>query len=105
MSTPTSPFPLDPNLQDLVQKAREDLANRLSLPLSQINLVLAEEVTWPDASLGCPEEGMQYAQVLIPGYQIRLESGGQEFEYHASRKTIVFCEKPSPPVPGATPEI
>jgi len=101
MSTPTSPIPVDPNLQDLIQKAKEDLAKRLSLSSSQINLLDAQAVVWPDSSLGCPEEGMAYAQVLTPGYLIRLEVNNQELEYHASRKTIIYCENPSPPVPGA----
>jgi hypothetical protein len=101
MSTPTSSVPFDSNLQDLIQKAKEDLAQRLSLPSSQINLLVAEQVVWPDSSLGCPQEGMLYAQVLTPGYLIRLAFGKHEFEYHASKRTSIFyCENPTSPAPG-----
>jgi hypothetical protein len=73
----------------------------LSILAAEISLLEATAVVWPDASLGCPQEGMVYAQVLTPGYLIRLQSGNQEFEYHASRgTTIIYCENPSPPVPG-----
>ena len=99
------PTPAFSDLQKLIEKAKEDLAQRLSVPVNQINVVDAQEVLWPDSSLGCPEKGMAYTQVLTPGYLIRLESGGQEFEYHASRKTFIYCVNPSPPVPGASPDI
>src|SRR5215207_8424684 len=92
--------PLGAHLSNLIKKAREDLARRLSISADQINLVAAEEVMWTDASLGCPLEGMAYAQVLTPGYLIRLQFEDQEFEYHASKgTTIIYCENPTPPVP------
>jgi hypothetical protein len=51
-------------LQNLIEKAITDLAKRLAVPVDEITLLEAKSVIWPDASLGCPEEGMQYAQVL-----------------------------------------
>ena len=30
----------------------------------------AEAVEWPDGSLGCPELGVMYIQVITPGYQV-----------------------------------
>ena len=38
--------------------------------------------TWPDASLGCPEPGMMYAQVLTPGILVVLSYGGELHRYH-----------------------
>ena len=67
---------------------REDGANR---PV--------ENVTWPDSSLGCPEEGTQYAQMLTDGVLIVLELDGQQYEYHAALGDEAFyCENPQPPV-------
>jgi hypothetical protein len=101
-TTPVSqslPTPADPILQTLIEKARTDLAQRLSVPGTEIVLLQATSVTWPDGSLGCPQQGMEYAQVLTPGYLIRLRSGDREFEYHASKGTFVtYCENPSPPI-------
>lgn len=102
--TPSLTIPADAGLQNLINKAMADLAQRLSIPVNQIKLAEATPVVWPDASLGCPQDGMVYAQVLTPGYLIRLAFGNQEFEYHASQGTyVVYCENPTPPVPG-TPE-
>jgi hypothetical protein len=96
-----TPTPSTPDLQNLIDQARTDLAQRLSIPGAQIKLVEATPVTWPDSSLGCPELGMFYSQVLIDGYLIRLHVDGKDYEYHANRGTRVFlCENPSPPVPG-----
>ena len=98
-STPTPSFP---GLQALIEKAKEHLAQRLAVSTSEIGLIEATSVTWPDSSLGCPQAGMVYTQVLTPGYLILLEHGGTMFEYHASnRDSITTCENPSPPVPGS----
>jgi len=91
-----------PNLQSLVDKAREDLAQRLSISTSQINVVEAREVTWSNSSLGCPQPGMLYADVLTPGYLILLNANGQDFEYHTGKGSDIFyCENPTPPFEGS----
>lgn len=99
--TPSVPTPSDPTLQSLIEKAKSDLAERLAVSVDKISVLQAERVTWPDGSLGCPQEAMVYAQVLTPGYLIRLQVGDQEFEYHASRgTTVLYCDNPMPPVEG-----
>ena len=105
VTTPTQPTPADPVPRSLIDEAFADLAQRLSLSVEQIALLEASAVTWPDSSLGCPEEDMAYAQVLSPGCLIRLEAGGQEYEYHASRSTVFYCQNPSPPLPGGAPDV
>jgi hypothetical protein len=84
---------LDPNLAQLVEKARADLAQRLVSPAESFTLKRAEQVEWRDASLGCPQPGMVYAQVITPGYLIVLETNGKEYEYHADRRRVLLCEK------------
>jgi len=100
MSQPL-PTPATSGLQALIEKATNDLAQRLSIAIDQINLIEATEVVWPDSSLGCPQEGMLYTQVLTPGFLILLGHDGNTFEYHASKGNyITTCTNPSPPVPG-----
>lgn len=104
--TPTLPTPVESNLQLLINKASADLAQRLTISENEIVVLEATSVVWPDGSLGCPQEGMVYAQVLTPGYLIRLKSRDQEFEYHASRGTeVVYCENPMPPVEGTLGDV
>jgi hypothetical protein len=96
---PSLPIPAIPGLQPLIEKAKADLAQRLSIPASQINTVETKEVFWPDASLGCPQPGTTYAQVEISGYLIILEFNGHTFEYHANiHKYVFYCENPTPPI-------
>ena len=97
--TPTPSFPATPNLQNLIEKAKEDLAQRLSIPITQITLVEATEAEWSDSSLGCPQPDMFYLQVITPGYLILLEVNGIQYEYHSNRNvSVVYCDNTSPPI-------
>ena len=98
-TNPSLPIPAVPGLQMLIEKAKVDLAQRLSISISRINLIETKDVFWADTSLGCPQQGITYAQVQTPGYLIILESNGNEFEYHANIHNYVFyCENPTPPI-------
>lgn len=101
---PSLPIPAVSNPQVLIQNAKEDLARQLSISTTQIGLLEIKEVFWPDTSLGCPQAGISYTQVLTPGYLIILESNGNQFEYHANIHKYVFhCENPTLPI-QETPE-
>jgi hypothetical protein len=100
MTQPTPP----PGMEFLIEKAREDLAQRLSIGLTQISLVEARAVVWPDSSLGCPQPGMRYLQVPEDGALIRLQVGDQLYPYHSGGFREPFlCEQtgkdPNPPTP------
>jgi hypothetical protein len=102
--TPSLPTPAHPGLQNMIDKAITDLAQRLTISADEIILLEATSVVWPDASLGCPQEGMAYAQVLTPGYLILLQYTDNKFEYHAGKNgSLTYCKNPTPPIPG-TPE-
>jgi len=103
---PFLPTPSASGLEDLIEKAKEDLAQRLSIPTSDISLVEAKEVVWQDGSLGCPQPGMLYTQVITPGYLIKLKYDIRDFEYHAGKdRSPVYCENPLPPVEGMSKNI
>lgn len=88
-------------LADLVEQAAQDLAQRLAVDRSQISLVGAGPVTWPDSSLGCPQPDMMYLMVLTPGYQVVLRADSLEYHYHAGLNSApFFCQSPSLPAPG-----
>ena len=77
--------------RDAVGLAKEDLASVLKAPADEIKLVRAEVTQWSDTSLGCPEPGKFYAQVITAGHLIVLSHAGKEYEYHAGRGHIVTC--------------
>ena len=84
-----------PGVDALVEKAKQDLAGRLSLPVAGISLVESASVTWPDSSIGCPAPDMMYAQILTPGYRIILSAGDKHYEYHTGHnQAVVFCANP-----------
>jgi hypothetical protein len=84
-----------------VEKAREDLDARLGIAPGEIRLLSIEAVQWRDSSLGCPQPGMEYLQVITPGYRIELEAGGQVYEYHTSDERVVLCDGLEAPEGGS----
>lgn len=80
----------------LVQQAKADLAERLSIAPEEIEMVELQDVAWRDGSMGCPEPDMMYTQVIIEGQRIILSVGGEEYHYHAGGNRAPFlCEKPA----------
>ncbi len=93
---------IDPALLSLAALATTDLATRLGVDESNIEVVTAEVVTWPDSSLGCPQPGMAYLQVPVDGFRILLERGDAVYSYHAGGSTYepFLCEEPDTRVIG-----
>ncbi|MGI9609547.1 MAG: hypothetical protein ACR2NL_04555 [Acidimicrobiia bacterium] len=86
----TEPAEIEHGSADL---ARADLAIRLSVDLAAIEIVSHVELDWPDASLGCPQPGMRYKQVLTNGTLTVLAVDGEEYRYHAGGGRQPFlCE-------------
>lgn len=62
--------------------AVRDLAAKLGIPASNIIVAESGETTWPDTSLGMPEPGKMYAQMLTEGFRVVLNAAGKKYEYH-----------------------
>lgn len=77
-----------PEYSPVVDIAKKDLAWRLNIPVEEILLVKQEKVDWSDKSLGFPEEGMMYAQVITPGFRIILKAGDKSYEYHSDYRRV-----------------
>jgi len=65
---------------DPAHVARQVIADFLSLPVSEVLLVSLEARDFNDSSLGCPEPGMAYQQVITPGYRAIVEAQGRRFD-------------------------
>jgi hypothetical protein len=88
------PAPAGQGAERVIQLARQDLAQKLNVPIDEIREVSVEAVEWPDTSLGCPQPGMMYAQVITPGFRVVLAAQGQTVEYHTdSGRRVVSCAK------------
>jgi hypothetical protein len=75
-----------------------DLSTRTGTDASAATVTQAEAVTWPDGSLGCPEPGMMYTQVVTPGYQVVLEFEGTTYDYRVAGEgqVIRLCQDLGP---------
>lgn len=63
----------------------EDAANRQSIGVVGVTVLSGQPVDWSDGSLGCPEPGKSYTQVLTPGYLVLVDAGGVTLEYHVNQ--------------------
>ena len=89
--TPLSPLPRPPlEITDVVVSY---LAARLGVSPDEISVLSIEPAQWRDTSLGCPQPGMMYAQVIVPGYRAILEVGGKQYEVHTDEQgqRMVTC--------------
>lgn len=70
------------------------VSESFAVPQEEIEVLSVESVEWPDASLGCPERGKSYAQVITPGYRVILQVEGREVEVHTDRqgRNVVICK-------------
>jgi hypothetical protein len=87
-----------------VRQVIADLALRLQVTEEMIDVVSVEAVEWPNTSLGCPQPGMMYAQVVTPGYRLCLEAEGEKYWYHMDTgKFMIQCGEDGtlilPPLP------
>ncbi len=79
---------------ELLAEIVDHLVAKTGAERSAIEVLRAEAVTWRDGSLGCPERGMSYMQVLTAGYWVVLGHGGQEHDYRAGRGgSFLLCEQ------------
>jgi hypothetical protein len=62
--------------------AVKDLASKLGIGAGNIIVDTSEDAMWPDTSLGMPEPGKMYAQMLTDGFRVVLEAAGKKYEYH-----------------------
>ncbi|MEW6182235.1 MAG: copper amine oxidase N-terminal domain-containing protein [Bacillota bacterium] len=78
--------------EKIVEQVKTDLADNKEVSVSTIGVKEITQVEWPDTSLGCPEPGLMYAQVITPGYKIILSDGSTDYEYHAGNGgNLIFC--------------
>lgn len=64
--------------------ARKLLSEELDIGGRAFILDSSEKVQFSDASLGCPQEGESYAQVITPGYKLTFDLTGTEYIVHAN---------------------
>ena len=102
-----TPAPLSPAAQDVAETLKEKVAQDVGVAPEELEAIAAEEVQWSDTSLGCPEPGMVYAQVIVPGWRVVFRGpSGETYDVHTdeTQERWVICDQEqkgkSPATPG-----
>ena len=74
--------------EEAVEKARNDLAQRLKTDASKINEQSVEDADFPDMALGAAENDEMSGQMITRGWRIRLSADGQAYEYRADKNQL-----------------
>lgn len=74
--------------EDAVRRAKSDLAVRLGVAEGEIEEDSIEDAEFPNASFGAATPGELSAQMITPGWRIRLRARGERFEYRANRNRM-----------------
>jgi hypothetical protein len=71
---------------------QDDLARRAQVTHDAITVVSATEQQWADGAMGCAQSGQMYTQMIVPGYRVVLQAGGNRYAYHSDRRgNFIVC--------------
>jgi hypothetical protein len=73
---------------EVVDRARRDLAQRLGLNESDVAVKSVEPVDFPDAALGAPLADEMSAQMITPGWRVTLKANDKNYEYRATARQL-----------------
>jgi hypothetical protein len=76
------------NKDEIVKRARADLARRLNVSQDEIKEEAVEEADFPDMALGAPLKDEMSGQMISSGWRIRLKAGSSGYEYRADRNQL-----------------
>jgi hypothetical protein len=79
------------NINEMIYKARADLAAKLGVPEKDVRMMNFAPKQWPDSSLGCAMQGEQISQQKQRGYVIALRKGERTYTYHTDMATVRAC--------------
>jgi len=82
--TPTLPMSEVP--EEILRLAYDDLAARMNVKWTDIQLVSGEQVDFPNSCLGIDTPGMGCLDVITPGYRIQLQAGRSMYTYVTNLK-------------------
>ncbi len=94
----TSPtvVPVPSEAASVVDAVLGDAATHLGLSKDQLRVDQVESRQWPDSSLGCPQPGQLYSQIVTPGYLVVISSSApaRQLEYHTdARGRVTLCHE------------
>lgn len=94
--------PIMPRAKDmddeLITRAKADLANRLGVTVDQVELISALKTVFTAQAFFCQTVKERITRDAPPetieGQFILLAAAGKKYEYHANDTNLVFCHRP-----------
>jgi hypothetical protein len=74
--------------EQAIQKARQDLAQRLGVGENDIETQAVDEAEFPDMALGASVADEMSGQMITPGWRIKLRANAQTVEYRANQHQV-----------------
>jgi hypothetical protein len=75
--------------ENLVNLCISDVTARMAVPEKDVKVISVFSTEFRDTSLGCPQPGRGYADVITPGYIIKLDAAGMTCEYHTDKASSI----------------
>jgi WD40 repeat protein len=96
-----APEPINAALRDLSSRAGR------TVNLTDLTNWSYVQSNFPDASLGCPQPGLSYAQVVTGGFQFVLTYNGTTYDYRVSndQTIVILCSSSAAPTPTGLAEV
>jgi len=85
--------PAEDDRSAALRLARTTLAGALGVAEDRVRVDEVQAVAWPDAALGCPDKGQEYAQAIVPGYAIRMTVNEASHRVHVGNGRAVICDR------------
>ena len=79
--------------REIARLAIDALAAVLQVPKDRIRVDAIQPVEWPDSSVGCPQPGMAYMQVITAGHRISLRADGNIHVVNEANGRAFVCRQ------------
>lgn len=86
----TTATPVSVNaIQELVDRALDDLVQDAGVPADSVTLVELYSATWTTPDYGCGEERLSGAALSVDGYRMVFDVEGEDVAYHTDSLTTI----------------
>lgn len=83
------------NEQAVAEAALGIASEYLRVSQEALEVISVQAVDWPDSSLGCPQPGRSYLQVITPGHKALVRHGERVVPVHMAKASGFVCEPES----------
>lgn len=75
--------------------AVKTLSEQQEVDAASIDVINVAIMDWPDSSLGCPQAGMEYTQMVTRGAHVLLKIDTKIYRVHTAGERAIICAGPS----------